>query len=271
MPPPVSDEETSNQDEEVGVSANDREKSESKLFVDSEAEHTPEAGAEAGAEAEAEAEAEAGAEAEPEAEQEGGTGDAEIEEEGEDVYVVEAIKGHLTGKDGLRFRVKWEGYEDENDMTWEPEENLTGSASEVLNAYYNSVGGRDLILNEKNKKKRGRISTGTPNSKANDNKRARNSDARHPRSTTPPASLKNATFKPPTGSWEDDVQGIDACEGTDGQVMVFLQWSNGQKTQHPLHVVYKRCPQKMLKFYESHLVFKKGGGSTKEDQDVDDE
>jgi hypothetical protein len=65
----VSDEETSNQDEKMGVSPNDREKSESKLFVDSEGEHTPEPGPEA----------------EPEAEQEGGTGDAEIEEEGEDV------------------------------------------------------------------------------------------------------------------------------------------------------------------------------------------
>jgi hypothetical protein len=65
----VSDEEASNQDEEMEVTANDREKSESKLFVDSDAEHTPEAGAEA----------------EPEAEQEGATGDAEIEDEGEDV------------------------------------------------------------------------------------------------------------------------------------------------------------------------------------------
>jgi len=39
--------------------------------------------------------------------------------------------------------------------------------------------------------------------------------------------------------------------------MVFLSWANGHKTQHPLEQVYKRCPQKMLKFYESHLVFKK--------------
>lgn len=46
---------------------------------------------------------------------------------------------------------------------------------------------------------------------------------------------------------------IDACEGTEGSVVVFLTWKGGQKTQHPLVQVYKRCPQKMLKFYESHL------------------
>jgi hypothetical protein len=121
------------------------------------------------------------------------------------------------------------------------------SASGILNAYYDSVGGRDYILSERRKKKRGHpsSSTGTPDPKTNGSKRARKSEARHPSSTTPPASLKHATFKPPTGSWEDDVQGIDACEGTDGEVMVFLQWSNGQKTQHPLHIVYKRCPQKV--------------------------
>jgi chromobox protein 1 len=67
----------------------------------------------------------------------------------------------------------------------------------------------------------------------------------HPASTTPPASLEKAAFKPPTGSWEDDVEGIDACEGTDGNVMVFLQWASGHKTQHPLEQVYKRCPQKV--------------------------
>jgi chromobox protein 1 len=126
----------------------------------------------------------------------------------------------------------------------------SGSAEEILNAYLKSVGGREAILGEdaKNKepktKKRGRAATATstPDSKPNGKKARKNA---HPASTTPPASLKNAEFAPPTGSWEDAVQGIDACEGTDGNVMVFLQWASGHKTQHPLEQVYKRCPQKV--------------------------
>lgn len=94
----------------------------------------------------------------------------------------------------------------------------------------------------------------------------------HPASSTPPASAKSAEFKPPSGNWEEEVVGIDACEGTEGNIVVYLTWKGGEKSQHPLHQVYKRCPQKvgltmleeyhanriqMLKFYENHLVFKK--------------
>jgi chromobox protein 1 len=125
------------------------------------------------------------------------------------------------------------------------------SAKEILNKYLKSVGGREAILGEDAQKKepktkkRGRAATvtSTPDSKPNGKKPRKN--APHPASTTPPASLEKAAFKPPTGSWEDEVQGIDACEGTDGNVMVFLQWASGHKTQHPLEQVYKRCPQKV--------------------------
>jgi len=125
------------------------------------------------------------------------------------------------------------------------------SAEEILNKYLKSVGGREAILGEDAQKKepkikkRGRTSTATstPDNKPNGKKPRKN--ITHPASTTPPASLEKAAFKPPTGSWEDEVQGIDACEGTDGNVMVFLQWASGHKTQHPLEQVYKRCPQKV--------------------------
>jgi len=197
--------------------------------------------------------------------------DEEEEEEevlDEDEFIVEAIKNHLIDENKeIRFHVKWKGYEKRSDMTWEPEENLIGSADDVLNEYYASVGGRDFILNGGKKsvasKKRGRPSAGTSTPTSTNGKKRFKSEP-HPASATPPASLKNTEFKPPTGSWEEDVQGIDACEGTDGNVMVFLQWADGHKTQHPLEQVYKRCPQKMLKFYESHLVFKKGAGTPKE-------
>ncbi len=112
------------------------------------------------------------------------------------------------------------------------------------------VGGREAILGvsdrdrEPKSKKRGRAATTSVPDPVSNGKKARK-HTNHPASTTPPASLEKAAFKPPTGSWEDDVEGIDACEGTDGNVMVFLQWASGHKTQHPLEQVYKRCPQKV--------------------------
>jgi len=136
------------------------------------------------------------------------------------------------------------------------------TAPEILAAYLKKVGGKESILeqwaekkNTRKGKKRGRASTasvanGTPAKKGRKN-------GSHPAESTPPAGVKETEFKPPTGSWEDEVVGIDACEGSAGAVVVYLTWKGGQKTQHPLVQVYKRCPQKMLKFYESHLVFKK--------------
>ena len=35
--------------------------------------------------------------------------------------------------------------------------------------------------------------------------------------------------------------------------------NNGRKSMHSLDVVYKKCPQRMLTFYEQHLVFKDSG------------
>ncbi|KAH8601152.1 hypothetical protein B0O99DRAFT_648579 [Bisporella sp. PMI_857] len=189
--------------------------------------------------------------------------DEDISDIGEDEYVVEKITNHMVDEDGtLKFEVKWEGYEKKSDRTWEPEENLS-TANKILNEYLDSIGGKEPLLSawkekkalaeEKKGKKRARASTtGDANGSA---KKGRKSG--HPASGTPPVATKQAEFKPPSGSWEEDVVGIDACEGPEGAVIVYLTWKGGQKTQHPTAQVYKRCPQRMLKFYESHLVFRK--------------
>jgi chromobox protein 1 len=55
----------------------------------------------------------------------------EEDDEEEDVFVVEKIVKHMIDEDGtLKFHVKWEGYDDKADMTWEPEENLECVGSE---------------------------------------------------------------------------------------------------------------------------------------------
>ena len=94
-------------------------------------------------------------------------------------------------------------------------------------------------------KKRARASTGTGTERYGSNGAKRGKKANHPGSETPPASAKSVEFKPPTTTWEDEVVGIDACEGDDNTVVVYLTWKGGHKTQHPLAQVYKRCPQKV--------------------------
>jgi chromobox protein 1 len=128
-----------------------------------------------------------------------------------------------------------------------------GTASKILDAYYAKIGGKEALFSSlkekkaavKNPKKRRRESTSTSTPQTtNGAKRGRKNNS-HPSSTTPPASANYSGFKPPTGSWEEEVTGIDACEGTEGKVVVYLTWASGAKSQHPLSQVYKRCPQKV--------------------------
>ncbi|KAI0394877.1 hypothetical protein F5Y17DRAFT_425886 [Xylariaceae sp. FL0594] len=178
--------------------------------------------------------------------------DEDDEDLDEDEYIVEKIVAHVVEADGtLKYKVKWEGYEKKSDQTWEEEENLRENAAVVLDEYLQSVGGREAILQEAETalktKKRGRPSTGTP---SNGTKRRRNDS--HPASPTPPTGTR--AWKPPPGSWEDHVESIDACHDENtGKLIVYLTWKDGQKTQHDTKVIYQRCPQKMLQFYERHV------------------
>ncbi|KAI1387992.1 heterochromatin protein one [Hypoxylon trugodes] len=186
----------------------------------------------------------------------GVNGEDEDEDQAEDLeedeFIVEKIISHSVDSNGqLKFKVKWEGYDKKSDQTWEEDENLKENASDVLEEYLASVGGREKILGDSKSalktKKRGRPAASTPTNGA---KRRRNGS--HPDSATPPTTGRG--WKPPVGSWEDEVDSIDAChDETSGRLIVYLTWKNGQKTQHDTKVVYQRCPQKMLQFYERHV------------------
>lgn len=191
-------------------------------------------------------------------------GDDDKDEPGKDEYFVEAITGHrVDDTSTIEYNVKWEGYEKKSDKTWEPEAHLE-TVPEILEEYLRKVGGKDKILQQwrapkkpagGNGKKRCRASTPSPANRTPAGKGRKNGS--RPASSTPQAGVKDVEFKQPTSSWENEVVGIDACEGSAGGVVVYLTWKGGQKSQHLLAQVYKRCPQKMLKFYESHLVFRK--------------
>ncbi|OBT97691.1 hypothetical protein VE01_05006 [Pseudogymnoascus verrucosus] len=191
----------------------------------------------------------------------------EDEEAEEDVFVVESIKNHMFDEDGeIRFQVKWEGYNRPSDMTWEPEENLV-TATEIVEDYYNQIGGREFVNDEAARelekvktappRKRGRAPSGS--AAAPKGKRGKVEKVeKHPKDTTPPASLD---FKVPTGNWEHEATAIEQVEEQDdGSLQVHIVWKGGQRTAHPVERAYKHCPQKMLRFYEQHIVFGKGGG-----------
>ncbi|KAF2713951.1 hypothetical protein K504DRAFT_462414 [Pleomassaria siparia CBS 279.74] len=177
-----------------------------------------------------------------------------------DEYVVEKIMSHRFTKEGeIEYNVKWAGYEKKSDRTWEPEDNLE-TAMAILNEYFEEIGGRPEPGDTKGKKRKGRKSI-----------------AADAEAESAPKIVKRAKkekeWSPPPGSWELDVDFVDTVEETvDAKTgaltrYAYLVWTNAKKTQHPLTHVYHKCPQKMLKYYESHLVFTH---NTDENGDQDD-
>jgi chromobox protein 1 len=171
-------------------------------------------------------------------------------EEGEEEYVVEKIISHAFNDDGtVVYEVKWLGYEKKADRTWEPESNLSG-ATEVLKEYFESIGGRP-VAPEKKPKKRGRKKSGVPESQ----------ESTPAAPAIPPAKRAKKAWEPPPGSWENDVEEVTTVDEKEnlqtGKVerQACLNWKNGHKTQHSLPIIYRKCPQKMLQYYERHLVF----------------
>ncbi|UZP37735.1 hypothetical protein NXS19_005551 [Fusarium pseudograminearum] len=160
-------------------------------------------------------------------------------------FVVEAIKKHLIDEDGsLKFQVKWEGYDAKKDLTWEPEDNLRESAQEILDKYFNKLGGREKLLRRRKPRPKRR-------------------NAAELRTALPTPLFQQQSdldqWSPPVGSWEDEIESIELEEDESiGKIIVYLRWKNGKKTKHDTDVVYRKCPQKMLRFYESHLKIDRG-------------
>ncbi|KAI9829156.1 MAG: hypothetical protein M1832_000179 [Thelocarpon impressellum] len=177
--------------------------------------------------------------------------DDEDDEEEENEYVVEEIIDHQFYEDGvIHYLVKWKGYERKSDRTWEPISNLTG-ASDALAEYHNKIGGKPVRKAPLAKRNRDSASN-TPQTGRKSSKTRRLND------NTPPVDTSNATsselgWRPPKGSWEDEIQAVDIIEQNKNGLFVYLRWNNKKITRHAIEETYRKCPQKMLQFYEQHL------------------
>ncbi|KAL5339430.1 hypothetical protein BJX70DRAFT_152254 [Aspergillus crustosus] len=181
------------------------------------------------------------------------------EDEEEDVYIVEKIISHTFNPDGsLMLRVKWQGYDNPKDQTTEPEENLAEGAKEVLEEYFRSLGGRPEKPQAKKRKSMGRPPKSTPEEKEKpEPKRRRKSRADE---ETPAAEEKETQqapeWMPKSKNWENEVKAVDTIVREGDALVAFLHWNNDRKSKVSIETCYEKCPRKMLKFYEQHLVFK---------------
>lgn len=202
------------------------------------------------------------------------------DEENEEVYVVEAILDHRADfEDGMmRYQVKWKGYEKKSERTWETEDNFVG-ARDILEAYWQKLGGKPASNSSKAvSKKRARKSAGgseTPDSTVVKKQRKSGSrkskdasamdDEKTPEPPTGFTDVGNDNWKAPkpsSGAWDNHVQTVDTIEKDDqGELWAYLVWNDKNddgrfyRSKARLTTCNKACPQRMLQFYEKHVVF----------------
>ncbi|KAF2398690.1 hypothetical protein EJ06DRAFT_531793 [Trichodelitschia bisporula] len=166
----------------------------------------------------------------------------------------------------LKYEVKWVDYPDKKDHTWEPEENLE-TAYESLEAYWKKIGGRP---EPPSRKRKSVAAKETPEPKRRGRKprqslpsHAKNKSNADIKSETRDSDVEtHEEWTPPNGSWEDHVLNVDVIEDNrdpttaERSLYAYVIWHHGKKTRHPINTLRYKCPQKLLSYYEQHLVFK---------------
>ncbi|WPH02641.1 Hypothetical protein R9X50_00550600 [Acrodontium crateriforme] len=194
--------------------------------------------------------------------------DDDDDEDEEDEYKVEKILNHDFTEEGITiYQIKWLGYDKKSDLTWEPVENLN-NAPQILKAYHEKIGGPPKPPQKASAKKVGRgkkkrtaadafedspaPATASTRRKSNNNK----ADAVKSNGT-----LEKKKRELPVGSWEDHITRVvsivESGVGDKRTLGGLLEWNaDGSKTEHSLKVLRTKCPQRLLDYYEQHLVFK---------------
>jgi chromobox protein 1 len=183
------------------------------------------------------------------------------------------IYNELTEFQGtLKLLVKWKGYEDVKDRTWEEEGGLMyvessttllhaitytlrEGAPDIVNEYYKRVGGRPERPAEKPKPGRKRKSMGDTKSKtatpvpAAEIKRRRKSVPKETEAKEKPSTpeANGDGWLPKGKNWDKDVHKVETIvrgEGNEG-LLAYLEFTNGLKARVNIQACYEKCPQKV--------------------------
>ncbi|KAH8705036.1 hypothetical protein BGW36DRAFT_5972 [Talaromyces proteolyticus] len=184
-------------------------------------------------------------------------------DEEEDVYVVEKIVDHQFKKNGaLLLKVKWKGYDDPDDQTLEPVDGLLEGATEAVEEYFSSIGGRPQPPGKqgpgRKRKSLGEAkSTATPEPKKARKSRGK-ANGKDNQDTLAENNENIITADSITKDWlEKDVQGIETIVPDENEnLYVYARFKDGTTAKIAIQQCYERMPMTMLKFYEAHLTFK---------------
>ncbi|KAI7248251.1 hypothetical protein KC343_g1120 [Hortaea werneckii] len=227
------------------------------------------------------------------------------EDDDEDEYRVEKIVKHDWLDDGtLVYQIKWQGYEDAGDMTWEPVENLEG-AKDILQTYLKKIGGTPeppapkIKRGDSTRKSGGgkrsaseAFATDSPAPASSSKKRGSKGKATSKTNGTADDAAETAKRALPPGTWDNDVLRVTSiieesvpsttsatslarnksAAGKESKELIgLLEWKDGgAKTQHKMKVLRQKVPQRLLDYYEQHLVFTDAGANQTDANDKDD-
>lgn len=130
------------------------------------------------------------------------------------------------------------------------------NALELVEAYHATIGGAPQPPSKKKKGTKGKRSASaafdSPSVNAGGAKKGRKSNG-------------EKTWTPPDGSWEDHIAKVASIveeaydisrpksSAPSKSLLVLLEWNDGHKTTFPLETARRKCPQRLLDYYEQHL------------------
>jgi len=217
-----------------------------------------------------------------------GDEDEESDDQGEEVYVVEAILDKRVKRGEIQYFIKWKGYENPEDNTWEPKANC--HCPDLIEAFEEK-----FKLKEKEKKSKAEVSRTPSSSKqrkwdeqsgGSERDRREKSSSKEPKSAAKKKNLSKATVDELSSEETDNDSDNDLSKGIDGTLAeptpgkeylvqkgsivsavlgvkkfdkggmtALVKYEDGVYELVPTAVLSDQSPRAIIEFYESRLRF----------------
>ncbi|KAL2912563.1 hypothetical protein HK105_207962 [Polyrhizophydium stewartii] len=174
-------------------------------------------------------------------------------------FEVEAIVNYRKFKGRHQYLIKWQGFPDK-DNTWE---DIAKGATKAAAAAAKNANGKPAARD---------LDRSSSTANGNRHRQASQSQSASGKTSEPQAdsddegsadaveAFESVVSKEllALDSWEDLVESIHTVEA-DSQnkslLRVYVRWKDGMRSAHTSDVTNAKCPQQMIRFYESHLKF----------------